>query len=179
MFRTGWAVAGLVGAGLLVGAAGPAVASVQMAVSPGPADSNGPIDPNGPAVSGPADPNGPAVSGGPVISPPVTSPPIAKPAKGTQLTLSYAAAAGYAAALKLGCDPATGPHPKKKQACAQLKKAGGHPDRITPTRSMCYLIYAPIRADVTGTWKGRPVKWSKTYGNKCEMNRATGVLFQF
>jgi Subtilisin inhibitor-like len=41
------------------------------------------------------------------------------------------------------------------------------------------LIYAPIRADLTGTWKGRRVRWSRTYGNRCEMTRATGVLFQF
>jgi hypothetical protein len=97
----------------------------------------------------------------------------------TALTLSYAADAGYAAAIKLGCDPATGPHPQKKQACSALAKAGGRPDRLAPARTMCYLVYAPVRADITGTWKGRRVTWSRTYGNKCEMTRATGVLFQF
>jgi hypothetical protein len=102
-----------------------------------------------------------------------------EPPKRTELTLSYMADAGYAAALKLGCYRPTGPHPKKAQACAVLKKAGGRPDRVTPARTMCMLIYAPIRADITGTWRGRPVKWSMTYGNKCEMTRATGVLFAF
>lgn len=156
MIRTTLVVAGLVGAAVLVGAAGPAVAET-----------------GGPVVSG-------------VRTRPTSGPGMlaatrlpAAPLKRTALTLSYMADAGYAAAIKLGCDPAAGPHPEKKQACAVLKRVGGRPDHLTPARTMCMMIYAPVRADISGTWKGRPVKWSKTYGNRCEMNRATGVLFQF
>jgi hypothetical protein len=167
MIRTAMVAAGLVGAGLLVGVAGPAAAeSGSTSGGTGPAAARRPLQPT-------AGPGMPAATQLPA------SPTTAVPLKRTQLTLSYMADAGYAAALKLGCDPATGPHPEKRQACAALSKAGGHPDRIRPARTMCYLIYAPIRADVTGTWKGRPVRWSRTYGNKCEMNRATGVLFDF
>ena len=55
----------------------------------------------------------------------------------------------------------------------------GRPDLIEPTHTMCTLIYAPITAGITGTWHGRRIDWQHTYGNKCEMLRATGVLFTF
>jgi hypothetical protein len=96
-----------------------------------------------------------------------------------ELTLSYLADAGYAAAVKLRCDPDGGAHPKPTQACDTLNKVDGDPDRIRPARIMCMLIYAPVTAEITGTWKGRHLDWSKTYGNSCEMFRATGVLFRF
>jgi hypothetical protein len=173
MIRTTMVVAGLLGAGLLVGVAGPAVAetagsaaSAGSAVSPVSADAGVRTLPT----------SGPGMLAATQLP---ASPMPAAPVKRTALTLSYAADAGYAAAIKLGCDPATGLHPEKKQACAVLKKVSGRPDRLTPARTMCMMIYQPVRADITGTWKGRRVKWSKTYGNKCEMNRATGVLFAF
>lgn len=97
----------------------------------------------------------------------------------TELTLSYMADAGYAVAVNLGCDPVSGPPPKAAQACATFRRVDGHPGRIKPARIMCMLIYAPIRADVTGTWRGRRIRWSRTYGNTCEMTRATGVVFAF
>ena len=97
----------------------------------------------------------------------------------TDLILSYMAEAGYATAVKLRCDPDGGAHPKPIQACAELKKVGGRPDRLRPARMMCMLIYAPVTAEITGTWQGRRIDWSKTYGNSCEMSRATGVLFRF
>jgi hypothetical protein len=105
-------------------------------------------------------------------------PALAQP-RTTRLQLSYMADAGYAAALKLGCDPATGPHPEKAAACAALTSVRGRVDHLAPARTMCTMVYAPIRADITGTWKGHAVKWTRTYGNKCEMSRATGVLFAF
>jgi subtilisin inhibitor-like len=97
----------------------------------------------------------------------------------TDLILSYMAEAGYATAVKLRCDPDGGAHPKPIQACDALTKVGGRPDRLRPARIMCMLIYAPVTAEITGTWKGRRIDWSKTYGNSCEMSRATGVLFRF
>jgi Subtilisin inhibitor-like len=97
----------------------------------------------------------------------------------TRLVLSYRATAGYADAVVLWCDPARGPHPKAARVCATLAAAGGDPDRIRPTRTMCLLIYAPVTADVHGTWRGRPLAWSRTFANSCEMTRATGPLFRF
>jgi hypothetical protein len=99
--------------------------------------------------------------------------------KATKLTLGYMAEAGYAAAVVLYCDPADGPHPNRVKACNMLKKVHGKPANLKPAHTMCMMLYAPITAQITGTWKGKKVSWSKTYGNVCEMKRATGVLFVF
>lgn len=97
----------------------------------------------------------------------------------TSLELSYQAEAGYAAAVKLRCEPARSPHPAAADACRTLSRVHGRPDLIEPGRIMCILIYAPITAGITGTWHGRRIAWQHTYGNKCEMLRATGALFTF
>jgi hypothetical protein len=104
-----------------------------------------------------------------------------KPAqpKSTHLQLTYMAEAGYAAAVKLGCDPAFGPHPEAVQACAVLHRVDGRPDKIKPADTMCMMLYAPVTAEMTGTWEGHKIDWKHTYGNKCMLNRATGVLFTF
>jgi hypothetical protein len=99
--------------------------------------------------------------------------------KKTDLQLSYMAEAGYAAAVKLGCDPATGVHPQAGPACDLLRQVDGVPGRIKAADTMCMMIYAPITAEITGTWRGRRISWKQTYGNKCMLNRATGVLFTF
>jgi hypothetical protein len=96
-----------------------------------------------------------------------------------RLTLSYTAEAGYAAAVKLDCGPVGGGHPKGAQACRTLDAAGGDPDKIPPAHTLCYLVYAPIDAEMAGTWRGKAVHWQHHYGNICEMRRDTGVLFAF
>ncbi|MEU8614930.1 SSI family serine proteinase inhibitor [Actinoplanes sp. NPDC048791] len=93
--------------------------------------------------------------------------------------MSYLAEAGYAAAVKLRCDPAGGAHPKKVKACRSLAAVGGDPSRLTPAPMMCTMEYAPVTAQVKGTWRGRPVNWSHKFGNRCDMHRTTGVLTAF
>lgn len=97
----------------------------------------------------------------------------------TGLVLSYASESGYAAAVTLTCHPAGGAHPKAAKACATLAKVAGDPGRLKPARTMCTLEYAPITAELTGTWKGRTVQWSETFSNPCDLTRHTGVLFAF
>ena len=97
----------------------------------------------------------------------------------TDLTLAYMAEAGYATAVTLRCDPPGGAHPKPPVACRTLRAVGGRPERIKPARTMCTMIYAPITAQITGRWRGQKIMWSRTFGNTCEMTRATGVLFRF
>ena len=97
----------------------------------------------------------------------------------TDLTLAYMAEAGYATAVTLRCDPPGGAHPKPFAACRTLRTIEGRPARLKPARIMCTMIYAPITAQITGRWHGKKINWSKTYGNTCEMTRATGVLFRF
>jgi subtilisin inhibitor-like len=97
----------------------------------------------------------------------------------TDLTLAYMAEAGYATAVTLRCDPPGGAHPKPSAACRALRTVSGHPARLKLAQTMCTMIYAPITAQITGRWRGKKISWSKTYGNTCEMTRATGVLFRF
>jgi hypothetical protein len=102
----------------------------------------------------------------------------ARPAP-TRLVLTYLADAGYAAAVKLTCDPPGGGHPRPADACRTLRRAGGKPDNIRAAPTMCFMIYAPITAEVTGLWRGGRIAWRHSYGNRCELNRATGDLFAF
>lgn len=97
----------------------------------------------------------------------------------TQLTVSYLADAGYAAAVLLRCDPPGGAHPRKAMACRSLARVGGDPARLTPAARMCTMEYAPVTAQVKGTWQGRRVNWSHRFGNTCDMHRTTGSLTAF
>jgi hypothetical protein len=106
-------------------------------------------------------------------------PAAAAASKKTELTVSYLADAGYAAAVTLRCDPAGGGHPKKVKACRSLAGVGGDPARLRPAARMCTMEYAPITAQVKGTWRGRKVNWSHKFGNACDMHRTTGVLMAF
>jgi hypothetical protein len=97
-----------------------------------------------------------------------------------KLTVSYLADAGFAAAVKLECDPAGGGHPEAAEACAELEAAGGDPGKIEPTpHTACMMIYQPIAAHVDGVWRGTTIKWEHRYGNSCEMKRALRVLVAF
>jgi len=97
----------------------------------------------------------------------------------TRLTLTYAAESGRAETVVLTCYPSGGLHPNPIQACATLASVGGRPDDLQPARRMCMMIYLPVTAKIAGNWRGRRLSWSKTYSNACDMNRSTGVLFQF
>jgi hypothetical protein len=98
----------------------------------------------------------------------------ASAAAGTSLTLT-----SQARATKLTCSPTGGGHPRAGQACATLRSAGGDPAKLKGGDSLCMLLYKPVTARLKGTWRGRTVKWQQTFGNSCEMSRATGVLFDF
>jgi hypothetical protein len=109
----------------------------------------------------------------------VPAAPAAAASTTTKLTLAVTAQAGWATAVLLRCDPAGGGHPSAAKACAALKKAGGKINKLTPAEVMCTLQFAPVTATATGTWKGKKVSWSRTFGNTCELTRATGVVFRF
>ena len=105
-----------------------------------------------------------------------------RPGTGTpkgQLTLSYLADAGFAAAVKLTCSPVGGGHPHAGAACRTLTRYDADPDRMTPATTACILLWSPVTAEIEGTWNGTAVRWTHRYGNSCEMRRATGVLFTF
>jgi hypothetical protein len=97
----------------------------------------------------------------------------------TRLTLSVVADAGWARAVTLSCMPPGGAHPRPAAACATLLRADGDPGRLTPSPTACTLEYAPVTADLDGMWRGRPVSWSATAPNVCDLNRRTRHLFTF
>ncbi|MFC7532693.1 SSI family serine proteinase inhibitor [Actinoplanes sp. GCM10030250] len=113
-----------------------------------------------------------AVVGAALLS--TASPAVAAPR--STFSLSYT---GATTVVRLTCDPTGGGHPQPARACASLRRAGADPAKLQAGDSMCILLYKPVTARLKGTWRGKPVKWEKTYGNSCEMNRATGVLFDF
>jgi Subtilisin inhibitor-like len=97
----------------------------------------------------------------------------------SQLTLTYRGQTGHADVVRLTCNPDGGLHPEAGQACAILRSTGADPAKIKPAQLMCMMLYAPVTAQLAGTWRGKRVKWAHQYGNGCEMTRATGVLFKF
>ncbi|MFG2502981.1 SSI family serine proteinase inhibitor [Streptomyces sp. NPDC048441] len=74
---------------------------------------------------------------------------------------------------------APGHHPYAAEACAAIDAAGGDFDALPATSGICTKQYAPVTVRATGTHRGRPVNWHKTYGNACEMGYATGAVFRF
>ncbi|AEV82638.1 serine protease [Actinoplanes sp. SE50] len=108
-----------------------------------------------------------------------TAAPAAAARPESRLVLTYAGETGRPAAVRLTCDPDGGEHPKAAQACAELGRVGADPRRLKPADRLCFMLYQPVTAQLRGTWRGRPVKWTQRFGNGCEMTRATGVLFAF
>ena len=81
-------------------------------------------------------------------------------------------------ALLLTCDPAGGGHPKAVQACTQLADSDGAFERDVQD-VICTKEYAPVTVEAAGSWRGRLVRFRKTYGNDCDMTAHTGSLFDF
>lgn len=78
----------------------------------------------------------------------------------------------------LECGTLAGTHPRKEEACSQLEAAGGNLDSLNvEPEAFCTMIYAPVTATATGTWRGAPVEWQKTYANECQLTSETGRVF--
>ncbi|MFH8727067.1 SSI family serine proteinase inhibitor [Streptomyces termitum] len=86
-----------------------------------------------------------------------------------------AAPAGRTVSLR--CDPPAGDHPRAADACADLDASGGRIDR--ESTAACVLLYDPVEVRAEGVWRGRPVSFSRTYGNGCELAARTGAVFAF
>ncbi|MFC8126928.1 SSI family serine proteinase inhibitor [Streptomyces sp. NPDC057302] len=70
-------------------------------------------------------------------------------------------------------------HPHAADACAAIDKAHGDFDALAAKPGMCTKQYAPVTVSATGSHRGRPVSWNKTFGNACEMDLSTGAVFRF
>ncbi|MEV5824337.1 SSI family serine proteinase inhibitor [Spirillospora sp. NPDC052242] len=78
----------------------------------------------------------------------------------------------------LRCDPHGGRHPDAMRACADLAESGGRFEH-EPDGRMCTAIHSPVAVRAEGTWRGRPVRFRKTYPNDCVMRSRTGMVFAF
>ncbi|MEU8674162.1 SSI family serine proteinase inhibitor [Streptomyces sp. NPDC048560] len=86
----------------------------------------------------------------------------------------------WARTVVLTC-PATGTdrHSDPAAACAELVEAGGELDALPGDAHGCTREFDPVTAWADGTFRGRPVHWSRTYPNACALDSATGAVFRF
>ncbi|MEV0174773.1 SSI family serine proteinase inhibitor [Streptomyces sp. NPDC050803] len=76
----------------------------------------------------------------------------------------------------LMCDPPQG-HSRAAEACAELAAADGDIADLAQQDVYCPMIYAPVTAQARGEWNGRPVEYTQTFSNACEMGARTGAVF--
>ncbi|MEU9451337.1 SSI family serine proteinase inhibitor [Streptomyces sp. NPDC048277] len=75
------------------------------------------------------------------------------------------------------CDPPQG-HSHAVEACARLAAVAGDITRITPAKdALCPMVYAPVTAQARGEWDGRPIEYSETFSNSCQLAARTGPVF--
>ncbi len=102
----------------------------------------------------------------------------------TDLTLALhdgqSAAGPVLAEVALRCDPAGGTHPRARAACSSLNKVDGDFAELPPVAEVsCTEIFAPVTAEAKGEYRGRPIRFIHTYGNRCEAQRSTDDVFMF
>jgi len=88
--------------------------------------------------------------------------------------------AGKQTAATLRCSPPRGSHPLAAAACQAVDAVDGRLERLRPTDGvLCTMEYQPATASAAGTWRGRPVRYRKTFSNACVLGGATGAVFRF
>lgn len=100
-------------------------------------------------------------------------------APGASLMLSLTDGAGRITSVRLDCHPAGGDHPGKAKACTTLTTVDGDFERIPREAAVCPMIYSPATATARGRWRGKPVVYTHTYGNKCAAAAESGGVFEF
>ncbi|NJP34043.1 SSI family serine proteinase inhibitor [Micromonospora thermarum] len=86
---------------------------------------------------------------------------------------------GAPRAAALRCEPVGGTHPYAASACQDLAAADGDLASLSGNPGFCTLEYAPVTVRAVGFWQDRPVSYTETFGNRCELLRETGSLFAF
>jgi len=78
----------------------------------------------------------------------------------------------------LTCQPPGGTHPRAAASCRAITQAGGDLTQLSGLPDqVCTDQYEPVTAMAVGSWKGRPIFYLRTFGNDCEMDRATFPVF--
>ncbi|PZF99050.1 SSI family serine proteinase inhibitor [Micromonospora deserti] len=86
---------------------------------------------------------------------------------------------GAPRATALRCAPTGGAHPYAATACRAVAAVDGDLAALHLDPGPCTLEYAPVTARAWGLWRDRPVSYTETFGNRCQMLRETGLLFAF
>ncbi|GAA3087572.1 SSI family serine proteinase inhibitor [Streptosporangium carneum] len=111
---------------------------------------------------------------------PASGSPGHAPVSETSLTLSLSVSGGPARSTFLRCDRDDEALPSFGTACGMLRRFGGDLSKMTYDIDMiCDEEYVPHTASASGTWEGRPVRFERTYDNRCEMTALTGPVFSF
>lgn len=97
----------------------------------------------------------------------------------SSLQLSLVDNAGQLSTVSLSCGPAGGTHPKSGAACAALDAVDGDFGRLKPRPQACTLIYAPVDVVAIGNWRGTPVSFKTSYGNRCAADVDSDGVFAF
>lgn len=119
-------------------------------------------------------------AGTPGVQAPPPGTPAAAPPTSLHLTLTRPGdGATTARSVTLHCDPPGGTHPEAARACAELARHGGRIEREADRGAACTMIYAPVVAEASGRWRGRPVSFRAEYSNECVLHARTGALFLF
>ncbi|MFI7675243.1 SSI family serine proteinase inhibitor [Actinophytocola sp. NPDC049390] len=99
----------------------------------------------------------------------------------TSITLTVGAPERGGATVELECHPPGGSHPNAWSACVALHRAHGDFDALADQQepASCTMEYRPVVAQAHGTWRGKPVEWTREFGNDCTLETATGSVFRF
>ncbi|MFH8610798.1 SSI family serine proteinase inhibitor [Streptomyces sp. NPDC018029] len=113
------------------------------------------------------------------LTPAQAADPAPAPKRGLFLTVTGAQNTWIRGVL-LRCEPGpSGPHPQAAEACEAIARAKGNFDALPDDPHACTKEYEPVSVKVTGSYKGRPVGWRKTYPNACALDADTGHVFRF
>lgn len=101
------------------------------------------------------------------------------PTPGSSLMLSLQGSTGPESTVHLTCSPDAGTHPRAREACEALTRAGGDFERLPAKDMNCTMVYSPVRAHAHGHWHGEPVDYTTEYANRCVADARSGGVFGF
>ncbi len=96
----------------------------------------------------------------------------------TRLVLSVTGSDEAPSAALLTCSPAGGTHHFPEAACGAIALVHGDFTALAfDVDRPCTLQFDPVRVSARGHWRGEAVAFERSYGNRCEMQSATGPVF--
>ncbi|KAI8358415.1 subtilisin inhibitor [Blakeslea trispora] len=99
----------------------------------------------------------------------------AAPAASDSLTIN---STGQSVKYTLACNPVSGNHPRRQEACNFLKRCNGNLDNVPPSGVACATAHAPITITIEGTYGGKAIYLQKEYVNACVANAQLGPVVQ-